>query len=528
METVFLHRFYQNNPEGDEWGGNKKQEIFQKYGGICWSHDKIKLNTTVSFYEKSSLSLPVYKECLADMKVFHRGVAIAPNMHWNEQHVFSGSVARKPFENYLEIYYTRIHFDHHHFSDNSLQAKAIALDEGGENWSAAQNPVLQTPAIKGIFKKDGKSVAFYECRDPYVFSLNAQRFMLLGGYVGPENLSQKGLHKPVGRHQANTYGAIAFAKEIEGNWEAGEILYTSEKEGSNIECPNFLKTKNLGVLVFSFQEKDEGVEDLLGEKTQSVKYLIGEMILKKDALLFIPQKNNEKPLDLYEGNSAYATTLSHNPFDNRILALSWVRETKKASSHKKTSKGNGWQGYSLLHEIGFSKGGHLIQKPLWEMSSKKNTHTIRQNSPFSVKEEKTSKDISILFYNKEKKRESKQENRIEITYRKAYKNIPEGKCYITIKDDKIFFENPSSIKKSFRKFSSPYYGKKTRKELRIIIDKCSLEIYACGGLYHFVATIAPALNDIPKKLQGLEISISSNKKTLVQYTSQTLLENFYD
>lgn len=530
IETVFLHRFYQNNPENDEWGGSPDQKVFVEHGGICWSHDIVKLNTTESLYQKDLQKnqnvTPIHVKRYADMEVIHRGIAIAANPDYQEQHIFSGSIAKDLLNNELEIYYTRVHSEHSHFINNSLQAQAVCLDERGEDWHVNSLPILKTPSLKGVFKMHGKPVTFYECRDPYVFSFNDEKLMLLGGYIGPENQTQNDQYELKGRHRQNNYGAIAIARKIDDKWKAGEVIYVSKKEGSNIECPSFSMLNNHGLLLFSLQEQAEHMEDRISKKVQGVKYVLGNLQYFENELRFIPDKDNEEPSDFCNGNSAYATTLAYDQFGDRMLSMSWVRGVKDALKYEDHQiKTLGWQGYSLLNEVHLTKEGHLVHKPLWETSSKKNIYTrdSELNEPLIIKESNNTRNIVVVFNNPdEEKWDENQENKIEIIYRKPHENIPEGKLSATIKRGKIFITNPTSGKHSFRSFSSRYYGEETKKKVRILIDKCSVQIYACGDRYHFITTISPDLNNIPKKYHGFDVILSSNKKIHVQYNSEDI------
>lgn len=188
----YYHLFFQHNPFGDEWGH------------MHWAHVRSK---DLAHWE-------------------HLPIALWPSRSKNEAHIFSGCAVKRP-DGKVMLVYTSV--------GGRLPEQWAAEPEDDDllRWKKHDaNPVL-TEAAHG-------STKVHEWRDPYIFRVDDQFLMVVGGNL---NASQGG------QGVVNVYRA---EDDSLAKWKyLGVLFQHPDANVKNIECPLFFQVGTKWVLIVS-------------------------------------------------------------------------------------------------------------------------------------------------------------------------------------------------------------------------------------------------------------------------------------
>ena len=277
----YYHVFYQYNPFNDWWDhmhwGHARTKDF-----ISWEH------------------LPI---------------ALCPDDDEKEIHCFSGCCVfdkqKKPTILYTSVSPDRDTLPH--------RQRAAFGDLNLLEWKKVRDPVLEI--------KDAPPGTRSDWRDPYVFSVNGQYFMVVGAVIPWE-----------GEDKAAVLLFQAKDNDLL-EWGYCHPLFVFDAEIPFPECPNYLPLQGRWLLIVS--------------PFGPVRYYASKLNATPENL--VPDRNGF--IDYSSGYYATNTIID----SHRTILLGWIRGFPK---------GRGWNGcHALPRELEFDSEGTLLQKPLAELKS---------------------------------------------------------------------------------------------------------------------------------------------------------------
>lgn len=271
----YYHLFYQHNPYGDDWGN------------MHWGH--------------------VRSRDLARWE--HLPIALWPSRTLGEDHVFSGSATIGPDGRPL-AFYTSIG------PRPPEQWAAVPEDDDLVRWRKhPANPVL-TEALHG-------DVKVHEWRDPFVFPVGDETYMVLGGNL---NASAGG--------QAVVLVYRAEDRDLT-RWSYRGVLFRHpDPEVKNIECPLLVPSGDRWLLIVS--------------QGQPVDWFVGD--LDPATMRFTPAGRGK-----IDFGQLYAPNVLMNDPEGRRILWGWVNGVPG---------GKGWRHcLTLPRVLTISDDGRLAQAP---------------------------------------------------------------------------------------------------------------------------------------------------------------------
>lgn len=458
------HLFYQYNPFGNIWGH------------MSWGHavstDLINWkNLPVALYEDKNKND-------ADTAMIFSGSAV---VDYGNTSGF-GTKENPPM---VAIYTAFVH---------------AGRDAKGEYKPKVQNQAIAYSIDKGInwVKYDGNPVLdlkSLEFRDPKVFWYEQQKKWVMA------------VSKP-DEHETWFYQSKNLKEwELTSKWgKAGDTTHFWE-------CPDLIELKvqntpeTKWVMLSSSGTPQSG-------HYGGMQYFVGDF----DGNKFTPVQNYSKPIYLDFGKDYYAAVTYNNVPNERKILVGWMNNWEYA---REIPTGDQWRGaFAVPRELGLIKEGNdykLIQHPVSELS------TLLQEV-FTLKKQAIN-DVFDLAY---KGRAYQLELTIEPGSAKSagIKILKSSGEETIIRFDaaqqKLFFDRTKSGNVSFnKKFPSieeaPVKLKAGKLKLKILVDKCSAEVFINDGETVISELVFPVKNE-----GGIQLFSEGGKAIFTNINVRTL------
>jgi len=367
--------------------------------------------------------------------------ALAPDEDYDNFGVFSGSAIEDGGEQILV--YTAVEERKEGNKKLIRQTQCIAVGDGMNYRKHKNNPV-----IKADLLPEGSSLEDF--RDPKIWKEDDRYYMV------------------VGSRNADGSGQIAlFSAEKPDEWKFEKILDKSEnKVGRMWECPDFFNLSEKQILIISPQEMEaEGLEFHAGN---NALFLVGSY--EKENFNFTREKiqSADYGLDFY----APQTLLTE---DGRRVMTGWMQSWDNPIYPANHS----WSGMMTLPRELFYKNERVCQLPVREIEAYRKNEAFYGN--ICIEEERELAGISGRSLDLElslKGNEYKKFRMKLVADERHYSEIIYDREEGTLTFDRTY--------SGIRKDSITARSMKVREEnnelnLRILIDKYSVEIFANGG-----------------------------------------------
>lgn len=370
-------------------------------------------------------------------------ISISPSLERDRDGIYSGSAIIENEKNI--VFYTgnvkeKGNFDYIHEGREQNVIKIESLD--GINFDNKTKKVLLT-------NEDFPQNLTKHVRDPKIFKLNNEFFMLLGARSNKD----KGLI------------LVYKSKNLE-DWKLINQVYDNKMESYMLECPDIQFFENT-YLIFCPQRVDN--KDFLN------RHLCGYSK--------IVDFTNSETIDEFTpfdcGFDFYAArTLKDDK--NRTILIGWMGVSE--APHTEITETSGWHhAMSIPREL-FEKDGRLFQKPLDEFKKlrlNKKEYSIKQSLELEI----STYEAIITNYSQD----------FEISFKNSatlkFQNGELSLSFVVGKRDT-------------RKLSLSNIDK-----LQIFVDKCSIEIFINDGFTTMTTYIFSDSNTLKIKGENLEVKI---------------------
>ena len=397
--TIFYrgwhHLFYQFNPYGSLWG--------HMHWGHARSRDMVNWE--------------------------HLPIALGPSEDKGETHVYSGA-AILGRDGRPRIFYTSIG------NRQPEQWLATPQDDDLLTWvKSPRNPILTT-AAHGALKVD-------DWRDPFLFKIAAQTFMVCGGNTNGRRLGGGGA--------VQLYRAT---NDDMTEWKhLGPVFEYRNREVINIECPNLFPLDGKWVLLISPHKPCE--------------YFIGT--LDVDRPRFEPETRG-----ILDAGNAYASNISVDDNGRTILWL-WGRTNNPEAK--------GWNGVMVMPRIlSIGGDGYLRQQPAPEFERLRGD--TMQSSPVALSA--TPKLLQGI-------RADSMEVEVELATGRAGATLELRRSKSSGPATTVAVSPDGTLSVGA---ASTLLGRSDRHRLRIFVDRSVLEVYANDGMAALYGNLPAGPGDI--------------------------------
>ena len=372
----------------------------------------------------------------------HLPCAMAPDEEYDRRGCFSGSAVELEDGRHLLMYTGVGQAD----SGEDIQTQCLAFGDGLDYEKYQGNPVIGAE----LLPEGGSHVHF---RDPKITKTD-DGFIVVAG----------NLH-------ADGNGAVLMFKSADAlNWRyAGEVASSGNRFGRMWECPDLFRLDGKDVLLVSPQEvKGDNKTFLYGNTTLC---LIGK--LNPDSSL---TRETEQTIDYGLDFYAPQTVLTA---DGRRVMIAWMQYWNSVDIRPAEEKPFFGQ-MTLPRELNV-RDGRLIQSPVRELEAYRGERTVCRNITVSEKTEVQGVCGRCLDFTVDVRPGGKPFDSFTV-------NVAEGNGYVTaVRFDPA--ESSLLVDRSKSGFPESVLNRKEfavrdrrgEVSLRIILDRCSMEIFVNGG-----------------------------------------------
>jgi len=304
------HLFYQYYPYDTKWGP------------MHWGHVKTK-----DFIQWERLP-----------------AALAPDMEYDKDGVFSGGAVEMPDGRHLLMYTGVRNVRRKNGKLESFQTQCIAIGDGVNYEKYAGNPVITSDQVP-----EGGSV--HDFRDPHIWMEDGKYRMV------------------VGNRTPDTSGTILlYESEDAVHWNfVNKLASCHNQYGKMWECPDFFELDGKAVLMTSPQEmRSIGLEFHPGNANVC---LIGNFDREKQHLM----RENVQAVDY--GLDFYAMQTLET-YDGRRVMIAWMQNWETSGSHLQNQR---FMGQMTLPRELHIKDGRLYQLPVRELEAYRTIKTSYKN-----------------------------------------------------------------------------------------------------------------------------------------------------
>ena len=379
-------------------------------------------------------------------------IALAPDKPYDKDGCFSGSAIEKD-ENLYLLYTGHVICDAKR-QKNYRQTQCLAFSYDGVNFvKYAKNPVIGTADIPaGVSKSD--------IRDPKVFKREENYYMILGSNNGYD------------RGQGVVYTSSDLKK-----WKFLNIIGSHKDDmGNNWECPDLFELEGRDILIVSLQHFGEG-SDL--KTHHEVVYSIGDFDASTGRFEFEDHQKIDMGFDFY----APQTTIDSK---GRRLIVAWMNNWNTENpTHVLNHK---WAGAMTMPREIKLVGEQLYFLPIDEIKKyRKNEFSLEHMLINGLKRLNSGGDcyeINIKFL-------PIKSNIFGVKLRTDYKEEETVLSY-NIQDKVFSFNRDKSGIGPKGKCQTKVELKDGILDLRIFVDKCSVEIFINNGQKVMTGLIYPS------------------------------------
>lgn len=294
------HLFYQNYPFDTRWGP------------MHWGHVKTK-----------------------DFITWERfPVALAPDMDYDKDGVFSGGAVEMPDGRHLLMYTGVRNVRRKNGKLESFQTQCIAIGDGVNYEKYEGNPVIRAEDLP-----EGGDV--HDFRDPHIWMEDGVYYVVIGN-----------------RTEDTSGTILLYRSEDAIHWEfVNKVASCHNQYGKMWECPDFFQLDGKAVLMTSPQEMAPlGLEFHAGNANICI---IGNFDKEKNHLL----RENIQAVDY--GLDFYAMQTLET-YDGRRVMIAWMQNWETSGSHPQKIPFMGQM--TLPRELSV-KDGRLFQNPVRELEN---------------------------------------------------------------------------------------------------------------------------------------------------------------
>ena len=398
--------------------------------------------------------------------------ALAPDQPYDQNGCFSGSAAETPEGQHI-LMYTGVRKD----GNREFQTQCIAVGDGINYEKLPANPVI----AKELVPPDG---SFQDFRDPKIWWDGSQWLAVAGN-----------------RTEDGSGAVLLYASRDLKDWNfKGTIDRSRNQWGKMWECPDLFPLDGQMVLLVSPQELE--TSDLNFHKGYESLCLLGSWEPEKNRFI----RRSVLPID--QGLDFYAPQTLLAP-DGRRIMVAWMQDWDSA---KCVPEGQNWFGQMTLPRELHIRNGRLIQQPVRELERWRGERTAYENvevsgdmslpgifgrtldltlrlqaqdGPFTLKFAQDNSHFTAFTF---------QPDRSLLTLDRSHSGLPKGHALSR---------------------TIPVHSREGLLELRLILDRFSVEAFVNGGEQTLSATLYT-----PQEAAG--ISFQAQGKAVIQLEQYAL------
>lgn len=398
--------------------------------------------------------------------------ALAPDQPYDQNGCFSGSAAETPEGQHI-LMYTGVRKD----GNREFQTQCIAVGDGINYEKLPSNPVI----TKELVPPGG---SFQDFRDPKIWWDGSQWLAVAGN-----------------RTEDGSGAVLLYASRDLKDWNfKGTIDRSRNQWGKMWECPDLFPLDGQMVLLVSPQELE--TSDLNFHKGYESLCLLGSWEPEKNRFI----RRSVLPID--QGLDFYAPQTLLAP-DGRRIMVAWMQDWDSA---KCVPEGQNWFGQMTLPRELHIRNGRLIQQPVRELERWRGERTAYENvevsgdmslpgifgrtldlilrlqaqdGPFTLKFAQDNSHFTAFTF---------QPDRSLLTLDRSHSGLPKGHALSR---------------------TIPVHSREGLLELRLILDRFSVEAFVNGGEQTLSATLYT-----PQEAAG--ISFQAQGKAVIQLEQYAL------
>lgn len=398
--------------------------------------------------------------------------ALAPDQPYDQNGCFSGSAAETPEGQHI-LMYTGVRKD----GNREFQTQCIAVGDGINYEKLPANPVI----TKELVPPGG---SFQDFRDPKIWWDGSQWLAVAGN-----------------RTEDGSGAVLLYASRDLKDWNfKGTIDRSRNQWGKMWECPDLFPLDGQMVLLVSPQELE--TSDLNFHKGYESLCLLGSWEPEKNRFI----RRSVLPID--QGLDFYAPQTLLAP-DGRRIMVAWMQDWDSA---KCVPEGQNWFGQMTLPRELHIRNGRLIQQPVRELERWRGERTAYENvevsgdmslpgifgrtldltlrlqaqdGPFTLKFAQDNSHFTAFTF---------QPDRSLLTLDRSHSGLPKGHALSR---------------------TIPVHSREGLLELRLILDRFSVEAFVNGGEQTLSATLYT-----PQEATG--ISFQAQGKAVIQLEQYAL------
>ncbi len=398
--------------------------------------------------------------------------ALAPDQPYDQNGCFSGSAAETPEGQHI-LMYTGVRKD----GNREFQTQCIAVGDGINYEKLPANPVI----TKELVPPGG---SFQDFRDPKIWWDGSQWLAVAGN-----------------RTEDGSGAVLLYASRDLKDWNfKGTIDRSRNQWGKMWECPDLFPLDGQMVLLVSPQELE--TSDLNFHKGYESLCLLGSWEPEKNRFI----RRSVLPID--QGLDFYAPQTLLAP-DGRRIMVAWMQDWDSA---KCVPEGQNWFGQMTLPRELHIRNGRLIQQPVRELKRWRGERTAYENvevsgdmslpgifgrtldltlrlqaqdGPFTLKFAQDNSHFTAFTF---------QPDRSLLTLDRSHSGLPKGHALSR---------------------TIPVHSREGLLELRLILDRFSVEAFVNGGEQTLSATLYT-----PQEAAG--ISFQAQGKAVIQLEQYAL------
>ncbi len=396
----------------------------------------------------------------------YKPTAMAPDKDYDSFGCFSGTAVTDGEEHIL-MYTSVREIDDCNGGKLIRQEQSIAVGNGENYKKLESNPIITAECLPNDFSKE-------DFRDPKIWKIDQYFYAIIAN-----------------RHSDESGQLLLFRAENLNKWEyLGVLAHEGGKYGKMWECPDIFRLEDKDVIIFSPQDMEENPP--YWHAGNCTMYWIGNLDYQNVSYNI----DSVYPIDY--GTDFYAPQTCKTP-DGRIVMIAWMKSWDMPVEIANQT----WSGMMCLPRELSLQNGRLIQSPVRELDSIENKIYCKKGISINTENKKLLSELSDI-------NSRCLDIKMKI-YRSDYKqltlSLAENENYRTtithsVSEGKIILDRSrSGLRRDFvMRREMPLQANVDVLDLRIILDRHSVEIFAEGGL-----GVMTCLIPTPDEAKGISI-----------------------